>query len=149
MEEGGRGAAPGLAVVLEGAAAGMAPGGSAAGLPPPPPPLLSGFGPGSPSAAARGVPWPPPCAPGLTRVALFVEGSAGGTFLQRSSFQRSRRNSGSRRSEGTSIVLPALCVPTPVSCSVGAGEILLSVIHKTLLPSFSCSITKQPLAALG
>lgn len=39
MEEGGRGAAPGLAVVLEGAAAGMAPGGSAAGLPPPAPPL--------------------------------------------------------------------------------------------------------------
>lgn len=37
MEEGGRGAAPGLAVVLEGAAAGMAPGGSAAGLPPPRP----------------------------------------------------------------------------------------------------------------
>ena len=44
MEEGGRGAAPGLAVVLEGAAAGMAPGGSAAGPPPPSPPRPSSRG---------------------------------------------------------------------------------------------------------
>lgn len=59
MEEGGRGAAPGLAVVLEGAAAGMAPGGSAAGLPPPPatplgvrPGLSQRCGPRGPVAAS-------------------------------------------------------------------------------------------------